>query len=371
MSKVVAVMGIRGIPAAHGGFETFAERLALFLVDEGWEVVVYCDDSRLGATIVDHWRGVRRVRIPSVNIGPLSSIVFDIRCVIHSLRSGTPVWLVLGYGTGFLAIVSRVFGRAQITNMDGLEWAREKWGRVAKAWLWINEFFAARFSTLLIADHPRIADYLRRKFPSSPIRMIPYGGDDVRDGKAVNVQLPGGLTQDGFYLVIARPEPENSIMEIVKAFCRFKRDRKLVVLGEYGKGASRYAQEVAGFASEDVIFLGPIYDKEVVMRLRRDCFAYIHGHRVGGTNPSLVESLGAGSAILAHDNEFNRWVAGDSALYFLNSDDCALLFARLDEEPELVEALRSKALNRFDSGFHWAGILRSYKEVLEEFVSAP
>jgi hypothetical protein len=125
----VLVLGTRGIPAAHGGFETFAERLALFLVQRGWRVTVYCQEDVAAVTTrfaCDSWRGIERVRVQAARQGALGTLEFDWHCVRHAARE-RGVCLVLGYNTAALLLVLRARGRKILINMDGIEWLRPKW----------------------------------------------------------------------------------------------------------------------------------------------------------------------------------------------------------------------------------------------------
>jgi glycosyltransferase involved in cell wall biosynthesis len=173
------------------------------------------------------------------------------------------------------------------------------------------------------------------------------------------------LSPDGYIVLIARPEPENSILEIVQAFSRSSRNIKLVMLGSFSS-SNKYHSTVVSAASKEVVFLGAIYDKEVLDSLRANALFYIHGHTVGGTNPSLVEALGAGQATIAHDNKFNRWVAGDSAFYFGSVDDCARIFDQFLLKTDLVHMMRSKALERFTKLFTWDIVLGQYEKLLSK-----
>ena len=153
------------------------------------------------------------------------------------------------------------------------------------------------------------------RVPGDKITMIPYGADLVENADP-SLLYPYGLTPGGYAIVVARPEPENSILEIVGAFSTKTRNLKLVVLGKYSPNESPYQKSVMGAASSEVLFPGAVYEKSIIQSLRFHARLYIHGHKVGGTNPSLVEALGVGSAVLAQDNKFNRWVARKGAHYF-------------------------------------------------------
>ena len=141
----------------------------------------------------------------------------------------------------------------------------------------------------------------------------------------------------------------------------------LVLLGAYDDKLA-YHRAVRAAAGPEVRFLGAIYDKPVVQALRQHSLAYVHGHRVGGTNPSLVEALGAGNAVIAHDNRFNRWVAADAGCYFNSVQSLAALFTRLLADERALHALQQAALRRFEAEFTWPAVLNSYEAMLLRFV---
>lgn len=353
-------MGIRGLPAAHGGFETFAEHLAFYLRDRGWHVAVYCQEGRSAKREIDHWEGIERIHIPVRRSGALGTIEFDVKCVADVAGREGAI-LTLGYNTGFLAPWLRLKGRRNFINMDGIEWKRDKYGLPARFYLWVNERLAALSGAFLIADHPQIESRLRKIAPHADIKMIPYGGDAPGNGD-VTCLAKLGLEQQRYFTVIARPEAENSILEIVQSFSDIRQGVKLVVLGIY-KSADAYQAKVLSAAGPNVVFPGPIYDKAILHVLRTHCIAYLHGHKVGGTNPSLVEALAAGNAIIAHDNAFNRWVAGDAALYFSDIAQCRAAIQRLVDEKDLPTSMGIAATDRWEEQFRWPDILEAYEDL--------
>lgn len=356
------ILGIRGVPAAHGGFETFAERLALWLVGRGWDVTVYCQGSPTGKRMTDEWEGIRRIHIPVRLSGAMSTIEFDAAAMKDAMKQEGAI-LTLGYNTGFLNAWARLRGRRSIINMDGFEWKRDKYGPAQKAFLWANERLALIAGATLIADHPVIADYLKQRTAPDKVTMIPYGGEELTAGDE-KVLDDMGLAPGRFFTIIARPEPENSILEIVRAFSRRERGAKLVVLGNYREEVA-YERSIRHSASAEVLFPGAIYDKQIVSALRFHSRAYLHGHRVGGTNPSLVEALGAGNAIIAHDNPFNRWVAGEAGLYFADEEAISDLVDRLIDDGDLQAQMAAAARARWHLRFTWERILQAYEAVLE------
>lgn len=364
--KKLRILGIRGIPAAHGGFETFAEYLALYLAARGWEITVYCQEDGKGPVVRDDFGDIRRVRIPVSQGGPLGTIVFDWKSTLHASRSGE-LCLTLGYNTAVFCGWLRLRGVPNVINMDGIEWKRAKWGRVAKAWFWLNDWFGCWLGNHLIGDHPEMKVHLATRTRADKITMIPYGAERI-DHAPLDPIRSLGLQPGRYFTVIARPEPENSLLEIVRGFSRRQRGMTLAVLGRY-EPDHPYHRAVLDAASDEVRFLGPIYDKHVLNSLRLHCAAYVHGHQVGGTNPSLVEALGAGNAVIARDNRFNRWVAGDAAVYFKDEAECARRFDEWQAEgfEARAAAMRQASRQRHAEAFTWKHILQQYEHLLRRF----
>jgi glycosyltransferase involved in cell wall biosynthesis len=349
--RSLIIFGTRGIPAAHGGFETFAEHLALFLVGRGWRVVVYCqrETSRVEQRVTtDLWRGVELRHVSVSTTGPRATLDFDWHCIRDS-ASIPGICLVLGYNSGIFLAYLRLLGRRIITNMDGIEWRRRKWGRVARVWLWMNEWAAATLSHRLVADHPEIARHLATRRNASAIAMIPYGGIRSGDAPAKHV-LDLGLQPKQYLLSIARIEPDNCILEIVTAFSARRRHMRLLVVGKLAAD-NPYHQRIRSAAS----------DEDVVWALRRHARAYLHGHTVGGTNPSLVESLWAGNAVIAHDNCFNRWTAGEAGAFFRDTAECDGQISRVVADDDWVEKAALAALRQAETHFRWPDVLEAYE----------
>lgn len=359
--NVIRILGTRGVPANHGGFETFAEYLALYLVAKGWDVTVYCQKDEGSAIYEDDWRGVRRVHIPVQRPGAAGTIIFDWKSTLHAAKEQGLI-LTLGYNTAVFCGYFRLKGITNLINMDGIEWRRQKWGMLAKIWFYLNEWAGAWLGNHLIADHPHIKTHLSTRVAPNKITTIAYGADPVLSAN-VEALRPYDLTPNGYAVLIARAEPENSILEVVKAWSRRPRGVKLVILGKYDP-RHPYQALVRAAAGDEVRFVGAIYDKEVVNALRFHARLYVHGHQVGGTNPSLVESLAAGNAVLAHDNQFNRWVAGDQARYFRDADDCAAVLDRLLPDDAALSAMRQASLARHAEAFTWEQILGAYEALL-------
>jgi len=360
-SPVLRILGIRGVPAAHGGFETFAENLSLYLVAQGWRVFVYCQEEGTGPMSMDSWRGVDRIRVPVRGNGAASTVHFDWICTRDAASRGD-LCLTLGYNTALFSALLKARGVPNLINMDGVEWRRSKWSIPARWWFRVNDWLGCWLADHLIADHPSIVDLLVRRTRRERIAMIPYGAEQL-SGVSVKPLAAFGLEPGRYFTLIARPEPENSLLEIVTAFSRRPRGCKLVVLGDYYPQVPYHARVMRAAGSE-VIFLGAVYDRAVLNALRYHCLGYLHGHRVGGTNPSLVEAMGAGNAVIAHDNPYNRWVAGEGALYFRSADDVDWAITQLEAFPRLRLQLAQASRSRAAEAFTWERVLRAYQNLL-------
>jgi glycosyltransferase involved in cell wall biosynthesis len=363
----VLILGTRGIPAQHGGFETFAQDLAVFLTARAHRVTVYCQSDIDEPLYEDVWNNLRRIHIFG-RPGALGTISFDLAAVRHSLRQPGVV-LILGYNTAVFSILFRLFKRISLMNMDGLEWKREKWSRWQRLWLRLNEYAGAKLSTHLIADHPAIGRHLEHLVAKTKITVIPYGADAIEDDLSSSNKILNDLNLHPaqYALVIARPEPENSLLEIVEAFSAKTRRIKLVVLGKLRPSENRYHADVLQAAGPEVIFPGAIYDKSLVSALRHQALLYLHGHRVGGTNPSLVEALAAGNAIIAHNNQFTRWVVGEDAQFFDGAQDLDSLLTNLLDDQDRLRLMRDSSRRRHLAEFTQLKVLSTYEDLLQQF----
>ncbi|HEY7750083.1 MAG TPA: DUF1972 domain-containing protein [Aestuariivirgaceae bacterium] len=357
----IAILGSRGIPARYGGFERFAEEISVRLAARGVEIAVYAEgesDSRERT-----YRGVRIIPIRPVRCGPLSTIIFDLRCLIHASRRYSVIYM-LGYG----AAIFFPFVRCPLwVNMDGLEWSRAKWRWAGRTWLRVMEGIALRFARLVICDAEAIETSLRKRHGDSfRANYVPYGATIEKGQPDDAVLAHFGLTAGGYHLVVCRIEPENHVLEILQGFLSCRANSSLVIVGDVAT-ANRYHRQVARFASERIRFLGAVYDASVLRALRFHCAAYCHGHSVGGTNPSLLEAMASGNIVVAHDNVFNREVCGEDGLYWRTFVDLGarLLEAESMNQPNR-EALGTRMRARVSERYDWEKVVDRYVAFLRE-----
>jgi glycosyltransferase involved in cell wall biosynthesis len=319
----IAILGTRGIPNNYGGSEANAEILSPIFLRMGHEVTVYSPDEHPYRQT--EWNGVRikHVFCKESKLKIWGTLLYDYLCLRDALRSDFDIILELGHVPCALFYPLRRRKRALLfTNMDGLEWKRDKWNFVLRRFAKLTERLGAKYSDALIADNQAIQAYYRERHGRDSY-FIPYGATAVHEPVTAHLATYG-VEARGYYLLIARMEPENSIKKILDGYVASGSAKPFLLVGNTNtRFARRLLSEFAG--RPGVRFLGGIYDYEVLSALRWHADIYFHGHSVGGTNPSLVEAMATNAFIAAHDNPFNRAVLGDSALYFDDADDVAAL----------------------------------------------
>lgn len=359
MVRKAAILGTVGVPANYGGFETLAENLVSFHEDTGRPIglTVYCSTKSQTNRPESYKRA--QLRYVDFDANGVQSIIYDIVGLIDAVRRGHDRLLLLGVSGAIILPVLRMFSSARIiTNVDGIEWKREKWKGLAKRYLKFAEALAVRFSHEVIADNQAIADYLERAY-GCKAHVIPYGGDhavETPGDDAAATHLP-----QTFALGLCRIEPENNVDMILEAFDEL--EMPLVFVGNWDN--SIYGRNLkARYADHPRITIhDPVYDAGALRALRDKACLYIHGHSAGGTNPALVEMMHFGIPIAAHHCEFNRQTTENEALYFGSADELREVVENLTEEQagSTGTAMAEIAQRRYT----WREIGQSYFNLLE------
>jgi len=312
-SMKIGILGTRGIPNNYGGFEEFAQHMAFRWVSKGHNVVVYCEEKAKREVLsVDR---LELVYIPGSNLPFINQIAYDFKCTRHALEIGCDIIYHAGYATsalGNLFFSSQLHGRL-IYNMDGLEWKRTKFNFFTRSMIRLFERIAVNSSAELVSDNVGIQNYLVSKY-SRNSHLIEYGSELPVVTSKIYDNYP-----NSFDLVIARFEPENNIEIILKAYESCPSKNLVIVANTNTRFYSALKERIC--KAKNIYFRGPVYNKEELSYLRTKCRFYIHGHSVGGTNPSLLEALVAGCSILIHGNEFNRDVVREFAREWINEVD--------------------------------------------------
>ena len=362
----IAITGTRGIPNRYGGFEQFAQKLSVGLAAKGHDVWVYNTKSHQYKE--PEYRGVRIVSQPSPErlMGSSANYLYDFTCLRDAIRRRADIILECGFASAAPSYPYLNLKKTRlVTQMDGMEWKRAKWGKHTRRIIRKSIVKTIRYSDALVCDHPEILKFYAMNYGLQPI-YIPYGAEIMGAGdKAVLEAF--NLVAGNYYLVIARLEPENNIRNILLGYLAAGLDDPLIVVGDYkGKYGRQIQREFRD--SQQIIFAGGIYHEESLDNLRHFSKALIQGHSVGGTNPSLLEAMAAGARIIAHDNPFNRYILEEDSLYFNSSDELTILLQDMENNlPSAPEMIRNNQ-DKIRKHYQWVDIIKRYEDLFQDLL---
>jgi glycosyltransferase involved in cell wall biosynthesis len=359
LHRGVAILGTRGVPANYGGFETFAERLALHLVENGVPVTVYCRKHH--ATAGSSWRGVQLVTLPTIKSKYLDTVVHTLLSTLHLVTRSRIRDVILCNAANAPALpVLRLFRRRVVMNVDGLEWRRGKWGIVGRSWYRMGEWLSVRFASVLVTDAAEVQTYYRVRHDSDSV-MIPYGADLLERDLALPPEL--AVTPDHYFLYVSRWERENNPVLVAEAHATAATGVPLVMLGTATYDAA-IGEAVRAVAAPDAVLPGAVFGAGYV-GLQSGARAYIHATEVGGTHPALIEAMGAGNLCLVLDTPENREVVGSAGRYFADRSGLVeLLRATASMGPGEVAEWRRRARDRAREQFSWSAVGDAYLGLL-------
>lgn len=360
------MVGTRGVPAHYGGFETAVEEVGRRLVERGHDVVVYC---RSGEAPSSSHLGMERVVLPALRRKSLETLSHTLVSALDSLRRPKfdVVFLFNSANSPFVPILRR--RRTPIAvHVDGLESRRSKWGRIGRRYYRVAETLSVRWADALIADAASIGTYYSDEFGAST-ELIAYGAPLLEGLDACGLDELD-IESGRFHLVVARFEPENHVDLIVRGYRRSNASWPLVVVG----GAPYSAGYVAGvydLAAGDggIRLVGPVWDQALLDRLYHHAGTYVHGHSVGGTNPSLLRAMGAGTAVVAYDVVFAREVLGDVGWYFSDVDDLAARLEAAETDPAALRERGVRSRARVAAAYRWDDVAERYEQLAERLVA--
>jgi glycosyltransferase involved in cell wall biosynthesis len=254
-----------------------------------------------------------------------------------------------------------------ITNVDGLEHRRGKYSLLQRLFVYGLQRTATLFSHHIVADSNEVEKYWKKRFmiPQDKITSISYGAEmPVKFDDSVLTEY--NLTEKNYFLVVARLVPENNLQMILNSFAGYKGKKKLVVVGSTADNP--FAKTISNNRSEQIIFTGGIYQKEKLDSLRKNCFAYIHGHSVGGTNPALLEAMASNCLCICHDNVFNREVAGENQNYFRNHEELIAKLNNLENNPDSGIRFAELTFQRVRNYYSWEKIASQYEALFHSLL---
>ncbi len=363
MKSKIAILGIRGIPANYGGFETFVEELSTRLAARGHDVTVYC---RKGSSDWTHptYKGVKLVHFHTLKHKYLDTIAHTLLATLHVTFSGADIVYYCNAINSIYTFLPRLFGKKVWMNVNGLEWKRAKWSGAGKIAYQVSEWIATVFANEIISDSRRIQFYYKKKFNRDSI-LLSYGANPgmFEDDSVLEKY---GLKKGNYFLIITRLEPENNAHLFIKAFEQVKTDRQLAIVGD-APYARPYIQGLRATKDPRVRFLGTIYDLHEKSVIQSQAFAYLHGNEVGGTNPALLEAMGKGRCVIANGVKFNREVLGDAGLWFKNKNilDLKEKIETILTHPEQTFEMGERAIRRIVEHYNWEDVTTQYESYLE------
>lgn len=356
----VAMVGTRGLPPRYGGFEAALGEIVPRLTEYGYSLVVYSRGEGPST-----FGGARLVRLPGIKLKSLETLSHSFLSLIHCLLVSRPDVIVL-FNAANAPLLWLFPVRRVIVHVDGLEWRRTKWGRLGRFYYQFGEWSACKRGWAVVADALGIRDYYADRWKRAT-EFIPYGAELVSPVDRVVVE--GETFKAGeYYLVVARFEPENHVLEAVKGYAESAVHFPLIVVGHapYSNDYIAEMKRVADSSPGRVMFTGGVWDQALLDDLYAGARAYIHGHSVGGTNPSLLRACGAGAPVIAWDVPFNREVLGGQGRYFA----CEETFAHLLREDSAYPWRgRMQMPSSFWSTYNWVGVGRAYADLIGRALS--
>ncbi len=361
----IAIFGARGVPAAWGGFDTFVTELAPRLVEAGHEVTLYTMPKYTGEEVGTDFRGVRIVRIPTVYGKFTETVLHEFLSSLHAVfQPRQDVYYVLGCRTVWAYLPQLLLLRRLVINTDGLDWQRRKWGRLARLYLKVNYWLARHISRYLVSDAKELQKFYMEEYGTHSA-FLTNGGHvlEVEDqARHREILKEYGVEPGSYFLVACRMEPENNIDIIVREYVRSSAKEQLCIAGG-ANYESEYLKELEATRDPRVRFLGPVYAEGHIEALHLGAKGYIHGHEVGGTNPSLLKAMGCGNLILAHDVRFNREVlGGNGILWTKEPGSLSSALDRVDHDADAMRAVASTACReRITEYYSWDKVARDHE----------
>lgn len=380
----VFIIGSRGLPAHYGGFETFVENLVKN--KNSGEIKYYVASQRDNSNYSDDemfdYYGATVFQINAPNLGPAKAIAYDLQAfaksfdIINKENIKKPIFMLLGntIGGAILLIKKKIkaIGGTLIVNPDGLEWRRTKWSPLVRRYFLYAEKQMTTHADLIVADNMGIKEYLDDTYPGlgGKRSVIAYGTNETQstlsssDDKVHELKDKFGFIEDEYYLIVGRFVPENNYEMIIEAFMASNTDKKLVIVTNYvgNKYYDQLMHKTKFNTDSRIVFIGTVYDENLLSYLRQNAFAYIHGHSVGGTNPSLLEALGHSNYNLLYDVSFNRYVAENSGRYWANAEE---LTGQIDspETTQAIEKMGLEAKGIINKKYTWDKIVSEYEKL--------
>ncbi len=363
----IAMIGTRGVPAAYGGFETAVEEIGTRLAAAGHSITVYCRGRQ---TRTQQYNGIRTVDLPAVRHRTAETLSHTLLSIIHTVLIEKPdAAIVFNAANSPLLPLLKAAGIPVALHTDGLEWKRGKWGATGRRYYLLAEALGVCFADQLISDADEIAKYYSYRYRKESA-VITYGAPVIypKADRLSELDLEPGR----YHLVVARIEPENHVDIALRGMLQSTTTYPLVVVGSvpYPTEHLREIERLTAESSGRIRMLGSLWDQDLLDSLYSHAAVYLHGHSVGGTNPSLLRAMGAGSPIAAYDVQFNREVLGTAAeVYWRNPRDIANILDDVERNRELWQTRGEEARSRVQKNYRWDDVANLYEQLSETLLA--
>jgi glycosyltransferase involved in cell wall biosynthesis len=355
----VAIIGSRGYPHVYSGYETLVKALAERWPSKNVELTVYCH-AFLFKEKPKMVNGVKLVYIPTIPSKILAQPLHSFLAFWHVVFSKNEVVLVLNVSNGPFGIITRLFGKPTMMNVDGLEWLRPKWkGFGAKYFKWAAKM-SVRFNDLLITDADAMQTIYLKEFGAKSV-VITYGAESSI-GANENLLAEWNLAPHHYYLIVGRMIPDNNADIIIEGFINSGSDKKLVIVGDVPY-SDAYADKIRSYSDSRLIFTGYVRNPDILASLYKYCYAYMHGHEFGGTNPTLLKAMANGCAIAALDTVFSREVLQSDiyGYYFQKSPSSVSDWFNWADQNEIKLQLRRAEIHQgINEKYTWESVSNLY-----------
>lgn len=362
----ISIIGSRGYPIVYSGYETLVKELSERLTEK-CDVTVYCHKG-LFKSKPKKINNINLIYSLSVNSKIFSQFVNSFFSTIHACFSDTDVILFVNVSNGPFGILTKIFKKKTVINVDGMEWERPKWKGLGSLYFKFGAKLASKYCDRLITDCNEMRNTYLSLFKIDS-DVIAYGPNKNTNQKS-DVLEKFNLEKEKFYLIIGRLIPDNNADTILNEFISSKSKKKLVIVGDVPY-KDKYASTIKNNNNNNVVFTGYVNNTIELADLYKSCFAYVHGHEFGGTNPTMINAINYGCAIIAHDNRFNREMLnnGDFGTYFTKKKDSLKnIINYCDLDIDFVESLKENKRKEISKKYEWNFITKSYLKIFNSLM---
>ena len=356
----IAIIGSRGYPYVYSGYETLVKELSESLTQKyGAETTVYCHKN-LFKSFPAKVNNINLIYIYTIERKTLSQFIHSLQSILHACFMDYDIILVLNSANGPFGIFTRVFKKKTAINVDGLEWLRPKWKGFGSNYFYWASKLATKLYDTVVTDSLEMQKIYEKEFGIKP-RVIAYGAN-IRYSQGTALIKKWNLQKDDYYLIVGRLIPDNNANIIIKEFLRSNSKKKLVIVGD-GPYKDRYVKEIKSNYDARLIFTGFVREEDSLAELYHNCFAYFHGHEYGGTNPSMLQALACGCAVIALDTVFNKeMLKNDKYGFFFNKNNGNLkgLIEQIESKPDILNSYKMKSRERIKENYTWEKIVKEY-----------